>query len=201
MNYSNGRRSEPLRRWIYRICYTKPDGVQTDMNTISKNHKIKAIQPILIIATLFWMLLIFRMSAAPAVESADMSQSIGYAVGRLVVRDFDSLSPEEQQAFAEKVDYPIRKGAHFTEYAILGILLYLDFLLCTRLKSSLRFFLAFLSGTAYAGTDEFHQLFVPGRSGQLTDVMLDSSGVLCGCLLAALIVIFVQRRRVKKSSH
>lgn len=169
------------------------------MNTILQNHKIKPIQPILILVTLLWMILIFRMSAAPAVESADMSQSVGYAVGRLVVRGFDDLSPEEQQAFAEKIDYPIRKGAHFTEYTILGILLYADFLLCTRLKKWVRFCLAFLCGTAYAGTDEFHQLFVPGRSGQLTDVMLDGSGVLCGCLLAVFAMMLVQHRRAKKA--
>ena len=34
--------------------------------------------------------------------------------------------------------------------------------------------------TAYAGTDELHQLFVPGRSGQVSDVLLDSAGALIG---------------------
>ena len=46
---------------------------------------------------------------------------------------------------------------------------------------------AWLIGTAYAVTDEFHQSFVPGRSCELRDVMIDSCGVLTGVLLATLV--------------
>ena len=43
---------------------------------------------------------------------------------------------------------------------------------------------AWVVGTLYAASDEIHQLFVPGRSGQLRDVLLDSAGVAAGILLA-----------------
>ena len=52
--------------------------------------------------------------------------------------------------------------------------------------------IAFLIGTVYAASDELHQLFVPGRSGELTDTMLDGLGVLLGVLLLS---ILLNRRR------
>ena len=54
-----------------------------------------------------------------------------------------------------------------------------------------------LTGVAYAMTDEIHQLFVPGRSCQVTDVLIDSAGVLFGSVIGVLIFISTvkQRRR------
>ena len=54
------------------------------------------------------------------------------------------------------------------------------------------------AGTFYAGTDEFHQLFVPGRSGQITDVILDSCGVLTGVLVMGLFFWWLKQREQKK---
>jgi VanZ family protein len=51
---------------------------------------------------------------------------------------------------------------------------------------------AWAAGTLYAGTDELHQLMTDGRSGQWTDVLLDSSGVLTGVALALLILHVVR---------
>ena len=41
----------------------------------------------------------------------------------------------------------------------------------------------------YACTDEFHQLFVPGRSGQITDVMIDTLGGSIGVLIISVITL------------
>ena len=49
--------------------------------------------------------------------------------------------------------------------------------------------------SAYAATDEIHQLFVPGRSGQVSDVLLDSAGVLAGLLVLAGVRLLRQRQR------
>ena len=46
-----------------------------------------------------------------------------------------------------------------------------------------RLLIPWFIGTIYAATDEIHQLFVPGRSGQISDVCLDSIGVLIGVSL------------------
>ena len=47
--------------------------------------------------------------------------------------------------------------------------------------------LYWLIGSFYAASDELHQLFVPGRSGEIKDVLLDSLGVLLGVLLLGLL--------------
>jgi VanZ family protein len=71
-------------------------------------------------------------------------------------------------------DTVLRKGAHVTEYAILGLLL---------LRAVGRELPAFLIGVAYAITDEVHQHFVQGRHASPVDVAIDSAGILLGIVL------------------
>ena len=71
-------------------------------------------------------------------------------------------------------DTILRKGAHTTEYAILGFLL---------VRAMRRELPAFLIGAAYAATDEFHQHFVRGRHGSPVDVAIDALGVALGILV------------------
>ncbi len=81
----------------------------------------------------------------------------------------------------------VRKMAHFCEYMLEGFLL----MLCMRVYSRhpLRHItVPMLGGVLTALTDETIQLFSPGRSSQVTDVWLDSAGVLAG-ILAALILM------------
>ena len=73
-------------------------------------------------------------------------------------------------------DTVLRKGAHVTEYAILGLLL---------LRAVGRELPAFLIGVAYATTDEVHQHFVQGRHASPVDVAIDSAGILLGIVLLA----------------
>jgi VanZ family protein len=71
-------------------------------------------------------------------------------------------------------DTILRKGAHTTEYAILGFLL---------IRAIRRELPAFLIGAAYAATDEFHQHFVRGRHGSPVDVAIDALGLALGILV------------------
>ena len=85
----------------------------------------------------------------------------------------------------------VRKLAHFCEYALEGFLL----MLCMRVYSRhpLRHIsVPMLGGVLTALTDETIQLFTPGRSSQVTDVWLDSAGVLAG-ILAALVLLALCR--------
>ena len=68
-------------------------------------------------------------------------------------------------------DTVLRKGAHLSEYAVLGALL---------LRALRRPGPAFALGVAYAASDELHQHFVRGRNGSPLDVLLDSCGVALG---------------------
>ena len=54
--------------------------------------------------------------------------------------------------------------------------------------------LALLIGILYAVSDEFHQLFVPGRAGQFRDVLVDGAGTVLGVLLASIVISRISRR-------
>ncbi len=71
-------------------------------------------------------------------------------------------------------DTILRKGAHVTEYAVLGGLLY---------RALGREALALATGIVYAATDELHQYFVRGRHASPVDVAIDAVGVAVGMLL------------------
>ena len=71
-------------------------------------------------------------------------------------------------------DTVLRKGAHVTEYAVLGALLY---------RALGREASALAAGIAYAVTDELHQHFVRGRHASPVDVAIDAVGVALGMLV------------------
>jgi len=85
--------------------------------------------------------------------------------------------------------------AHFTEYFVFAILLALA-LNSPRRKLWLAGLLAVLIASAYGVSDEFHQLFVPGRHCDPMDWLVDTSGALLG---AALTIWMIAARTVKRS--
>lgn len=144
--------------------------------------------------TLLWMLLIFSMSARNADESRDQSSTVCEIICEAVVKDYDRLPPARQIALQQRLSFPVRKGAHLTEYIVLGALLTLTVSagrsgrdlpsLRDRMASALP------AGALYAVTDELHQIFVPGRSGELRDVLIDSAGVFLGICAVHLLVLW-----------
>ncbi len=145
-------------------------------------RKTKQYRWILLGLTLVWMAVIFGFSAQPAEESAKTSHSVGEAIGQTFVPGYRDWTKEEQKEFAKGIDYPVRKCGHASEYAMLGMLC-LGTLMAFGHARGKAFVLALPIGIFYAASDEFHQLFVPGRSGQITDVMIDVGGFSAGMLL------------------
>lgn len=91
-------------------------------------------------------------------------------------------------------EHIIRKTAHFIEYAGLGCMIcgycrtwHRERAGRLRTAGELAFIIPFV--------DETIQLFVPGRSGQISDVWLDISGTVFGLILATLIVGWLQKRK------
>lgn len=127
------------------------------------NRKKKNIALGLLIA---WMVVIFVFSAMPGEVSSEQSQ--------LLVSLFSFLAIDVESKFGEIAHFIVRKGAHFTEYAILY------FLACNYLRYYFKSTKAYLMALAfvflYACTDEFHQLFVEGRAGRFVDVLIDTIG-------------------------
>ena len=97
---------------------------------------------------------------------------------------------------AELTDHIVRKLAHFTEFTAIGMLL------TTCAYSFDRFTVyVFFAGLAAAVTDETIQLFSEGRSGQISDVLLDFSGIVLGTAVMLLFYFVYQRIRRKKMKH
>lgn len=156
------------------------------------------IKKIFTILTVLWMAVIFAYSAQPGDESGETSIWAGMMFGKIFVPDFEDWSEEEQVEFAEKIDHPVRKAAHFTEYTILGFLIAVAYVDNDK-KRYKKFLVPWLFGSVYAATDEFHQRFVPGRNGNIFDVMLDSSGVAFGVCLVLLILYIGAKGKAQSS--
>lgn len=90
----------------------------------------------------------------------------------------------------------VRKAAHMAEFAALSVPTWL-FCSTFDMKKVRGNVIPFAFTAFYAATDEIHQLFVQGRSGQLSDVIIDSIGALLGILFINIVVFFIKRRKEK----
>lgn len=127
---------------------------------------------------LIMMCVIFHFSA----EEAEASTRTSTAVGRMIVMTVADLSHREyteeeltQRAIA--VDGAVRKTAHMAEYACLAAFISVPLLLYGMRGKKLLFLTIFLP-LLYAASDEYHQTFVKGRSGNIRDVLIDGIGII-----------------------
>lgn len=147
--------------------------------------KIKRI--CLFVLILFWALVISGFSTQTGEESGGLSTKItGYAID-LLYRDYSALSPERQSIIFDQWNFFIRKASHFTEYGIFSTLILLFFRTFKRFRKKC-FIIAGGISFLYASLDEFHQLFVPGRSGSFIDVLIDTAGALFALLIISVVL-------------
>lgn len=127
--------------------------------------------------TLMWVGVIFSFSLQPA-EVSDQT-SMGF--GQWLVETFLwGISEEVKVMLAERFDYLhflLRKLGHFTEFFVLGVLSVSTLLQTEVQRKGIR---GIMFCALIASMDETIQLFVNGRSGQITDVLLDSVGAMVG---------------------
>ncbi len=142
------------------------------------------------------MVLIFGFSAQPGETSAGVSSCIAKPVTDAIAARWAPQSSAEYEQLYSQVDFAVRKIAHFSEYAALGFCL----CLLVRCYGLRKWWLPYALGTLYAATDELHQHFIDARSAQVSDVLLDSAGVLCGVLVAMLCLFWRMKWR-KKHVH
>lgn len=126
-----------------------------------------------------WMAVIFFLSAQEASQSSSLSGSAIWSVAEIAQPGFREMSRDEQESIVGKYQYIARKAAHMIAYLALGVFC-MTALFQYAIKRGLRAVTAFAVCVGYAGTDEIHQLFVAGRSGQITDVGIDAFGVSLG---------------------
>lgn len=154
----------------------------------------KYISVLFIIVTFVWMGFIFYMSSKSASHSFAQSDNASSVIFSIFIPHFEEMDPAEQLKYINAIRSPIRKGAHFIEYTILGALICESVILWFNLDSKRIICIAIIIGISYAASDEFHQLFVSGRSGKLTDILVDTVGVITGVL----IVIWINTKLMLK---
>ena len=132
-----------------------------------------------------WMITIFCFSNEKSDKSTDTS---GSAIKTVLSRfeQFNNLEQDDQQKLIENLQHPIRKLAHFTIYTI-GGMLFFNFINTYKITNKKKIMFTIIFGALYAVTDEIHQLFIPGRSGQISDILLDTLGVITGCMIMYII--------------
>ena len=154
------------------------------------NKKINILRAILIILLLIMFGTIFNFSN----QNGDKSGSLSREVTEKVTQNINSiqkLEKSEKEKVLNKIEHHIRKLAHFSLYFTVGILA-MSLMSTFDLKNIKRAEISLGISALYAVTDEFHQLFVPGRSGQVKDVLLDSCGAAVGLLILLLVTMLIR---------
>ena len=145
-------------------------------------QKIQKKKLILWILIFVWMITIFMFSAQNGDESSELSQ--GFLRTFILRFTPDNISED----IVNMMEYIIRKCAHMTEYAVFGILVFYQIKLYRLFEKEWnRIVMAVICVMIYASTDEIHQLFVGGRSGRFTDVLIDTADGFIGIMAAAFI--------------
>lgn len=150
-----------------------------------KTKQTKTIRPLFIVLAIVWMIVIFLFSAQTGAESGSLSTGIALALDR--VFHITRIMPFTMLTFF------IRKAAHMTEYAILGILL-LNIVKVERMTMKTAIGALFICAL-YAASDEWHQTFIAARAGQPRDVLIDSIGALIGIVLCFVIRRYLLKRQ------
>lgn len=125
------------------------------------------------IPAILWMGLIFFFSSQNGTASDSNSYFLINLLGKIGINISSSIG-------LSVANFIVRKTAHVTEYFILFMLLYFGFK-----KIYLKNIIIYpaIITILYSISDEFHQLFIEGRSGRIKDVFIDSIGILIGLLI------------------
>ncbi|MCX4326278.1 MAG: VanZ family protein [Lachnospiraceae bacterium] len=144
------------------------------------------------------MFIIFNFSSMAADDSSNTSIPIAELVMQKIGQ-FTGISFDVNSEGYDLIHHRVRKAGHFLEYMALGCTLILPFAFICEGKSYYKLKVVFCSelfSACYACTDEFHQIFVDGRDGNLADVGIDSLGALAG-ICAGLIFWWIGKRIIK----
>ena len=142
------------------------------------------------------MIIIFRFSTANGVQSSGLSLGLTQNIIDTVTNVADlALTPEEKLSIIESIHTPVRKLGHLTEYALLAVTVAFPLYAFHRKRRWELFYWCEGICILYACSDEVHQLFVPERSGQIVDVLIDSIGISLGLLLFFLYLKVFHKKR------
>jgi len=134
---------------------------------------------------IIWMAIIFWLSNMNGELSRHRSMKTINKVIESTVDTTNKLgitnkqpTEEKKQEVTKKLNYPLRKSMHAIVYLVLAILL-MNALIVSNARLWVAIILSIIISFIYACSDEYHQTFV-GRTGQFSDVLIDTAGALVG---------------------
>ncbi|HAX50751.1 MAG TPA: VanZ family protein [Lachnospiraceae bacterium] len=129
------------------------------------------------------MYVIFSFSAQSGMDSGNLSYTVSHKLVEVGNEVLDkNLEDWEIDEAAQRIEYPVRKAAHMTEYFVLAVTVALPFYVYG-LRGFGLVLVAGLICVGFACGDEYHQSFVEGRGPSIKDVGIDSIGVFLGIMV------------------
>ena len=151
------------------------------------NNKIKVIISWGLV--ILWMGIIFNFSNMDTDESNTKSKDTIEKVVDTTIDTSnkigitkDDVSDDKIEGIVSILNKPLRKCMHAAEYLVLSLLLIIA-LNVSKKKIFYKYLIAIIICFIYACTDEYHQLFISGRTGQFTDVLIDTFGAIVGIII------------------
>jgi len=167
-------------------------------NQMTKDKTRRLAVTILTASCLFLLyVMIFGFSEQDGETSGGLSHAITLKCVE-IINSFRSgkWTQDTMEWWATYFEHPVRKLAHFTEYAVMGSLIYI-LLRQWKQRTKWLIFGNILWVFVSAAFDEIHQLFVPDRYGSFADVCLDTLGGAFGVSCLILIEIWFAKRKEK----
>ncbi|MCI9603449.1 MAG: VanZ family protein [Ruminococcus sp.] len=145
------------------------------------------LKPLSFLPALAMMYVIYGFSAQDASASGNLSFKVSYKIVEIGNEVLErGLDETEIEVFADRIEYPVRKLAHMTEYFMLAVAVSFPFYVYG-LRGFPLMLVAGLICVAFAAGDEYHQSFVAGRGPSVKDVGIDSIGAFFGILTVQII--------------
>ncbi len=145
------------------------------------NKQMRGSKTLCWTAVILWMAFIFYLSHQPAEQSNQLSKGITEIIIQTIERVAFIVAPDSTFDVRDLNHY-VRKNAHFIAYLVLGVLV-INALRSSGVKGYRSWALALGICILYAISDEFHQTFIPGRSGEVRDVFIDTAGASVGIFM------------------
>lgn len=129
---------------------------------------------------------IFQFSSQNGTDSGTLSRKVMNKIVNVFPYTKD-LSNQTKYKIVERSQPIIRKGAHFSIYILVGILI-MTFISTYRISLWKKLLCSSGIGFLYAVSDEIHQMYVPGRTARVLDVVIDTAGVWFGIGIVLIII-------------
>lgn len=156
--------------------------------------KTTILRIIFIILLIIMFFIIFNFSQQDGEKSSSVSRKVTIAVTENV-KKIQELEKNRKEIVLQKIEKVIRKLAHFSLYTIIGILS-MSLMSTYDTEQKKKISISIIIGLLYAIFDEIHQSFISGRTAMITDVMIDTMGVVFGILL--IIFLLKSCRKLKE---